>query len=443
MSDTESFESAARSYNNYTWIGRDGVKRAIDRLKAAHDREIRDTAQQEYHRGFEDGTHSMDAEHRAIAMRLRGLRFDGGSHENLSRIAYAIYPCATGWTCESAAGLRDKLIDLMGGVSDDTCGVECCCAAAACDGRDSGKPKEVKHGGAAHDCAADTRGGAGCDVVHMDGLVAYDVLDNERRKAVRALRRWKPEEAIDNDHCGEIQIRLLYQFLGLGGAMMMDGADAAKKVRDRLIHLLGGDECNFSAGESYMNAMGEKSNPAETSGASTDHVILDTPSPDDGTSPNDVPTSSITDELRKWADGDVWSCKWEEFKAIADRIDEQFARVCQQQETVLQETIDGMVDDRDSDQLRIEKLVRQRDAAYACADELSDELLRVRRERDEARNECDRLKCDMLDKWVPRTSYEEKVEKYRRAYMESDAWRKSLQEKLNAMRDAITAALNG
>ena len=35
--------------------------------------------------------------------------------------------------------------------------------------------------------------------------------------------------------------------------------------------------------------------------------------------------------------------------------------------------------------------MRQRDAAYACADELSDELLRVRRERDELRarlSEC-------------------------------------------------------
>jgi hypothetical protein len=91
----------------------------VARLKAAHNREIRDVSQQQYDRGFHAGRHSMDAEHRAIAMRLRGLRFDGGSHENLSRIAYAIYPCATGWTCESCDGLRDELIRLMGGVHDD------------------------------------------------------------------------------------------------------------------------------------------------------------------------------------------------------------------------------------------------------------------------------------------------------------------------------------
>jgi hypothetical protein len=159
---------------------------------------------------------------------------------------------------------------LMGGVSDDTCDSQCRGACAAGDGRDSVEQAEVRDdcvdcdilgsdarghavgrdfhelgvsdGGTANDSPADFRGRTGCDVVHLDGLVAYDVLWNERQKAVWALRRWKPEEAIDNDHCGEIQIRLLYQLLDLGGAMMMDGADAAKKVRDHLIHLLGGDK---------------------------------------------------------------------------------------------------------------------------------------------------------------------------------------------------------
>ena len=169
MSDTESFEYAmkvmrenlAGMYDNghmTKWADID-TSVDLDHLQAAHDREIRDTAQREYHRGFNDGEHSMDAEHRAVAMRLRGLRFEGGSHENLARIAYAIYPCATGWTCESADGLRDKLIDLLGGVSDDGCGCAGGGACAAGDGGDSGKQVEVTDERVADDCGAAVRCG--------------------------------------------------------------------------------------------------------------------------------------------------------------------------------------------------------------------------------------------------------------------------------------------
>lgn len=174
-----------------------------------------------YARGYENGRRSKDADHAAVALRLSRLKFDGGSHENLSKIAYAVYPCATGWTCESSKGLRDRLIDLLGGVHEHhhRCypGRDC-----ACGNRDSGDPGE-----------------------HAEA-VTYDVLDNERQKAVRRLSQWEPDRAFADDNCGEVQIRLLYQFLGLGGAIMMDGADAAKKVRDRLIYLLGGDEPNFT-----------------------------------------------------------------------------------------------------------------------------------------------------------------------------------------------------
>ena len=364
MSKTESFESVTSSYDNYTWIGRDGVKRAIDRLKAAHDREIRDVSQQQYDRGFNDGQHSMDAEHRVIAMRLRALPLDGGSHENLSQIARAVYHSDFGWTQGACAALRDKLIDLMGGVSDDTC---CCAGGGACaagDGGDSWEQTEVSDG------RADAIG------------ASEDVGRNDVRV----------------DDC--------------------DGGDSGEsEVTDERL----ADDCGADTG------CGDRGGDLHMAGV------------------------RITDELRKWASDR--HCKGMSHTdvlnigLIADRIDAQFDRICWQQEAVLQKTIDGMVKeyehDRESEQLRIGKLVKQRDAAYACADELSDELLRVRRERDEARDERDTLKRDMLDEWVPRTSYEEKVEKYRRAYMESDAWRKSLQEKLNAMRDAITAALNG
>lgn len=84
--------------------------------------------------------------------------------------------------------------------------------------------------------------------------------------------------------------------------------------------------------------------------------------------------AGVTDELREFVDNN-WPKILHETKTtkayvllrIADRIDERAKH------------------DRDSDQLRIEKLVEQRDAARARTDELSDELLRTRRERDELR----------------------------------------------------------
>ena len=506
MSDTESFEYALwkaiddckidESTDTITGSYTKSLSNQ-DRVVAAHIREIRDTAQREYHRGYEDGRHSMDAEHRVIAMRLRGLRFDGDSHKNLRRIAYAIYPCATGWMCESAAGLRDKLIDLMGGVSDesseplktinlndefnhllnkngdscetggadDTCDSQCrgACAAGDCgcagehaevsddcvdcdilgpdsrghavgcdfhelgvsDGRtgdsctrshplrsvgrndvcvcrDSGehsRGQEVGHGGTTHDCADDSRGGSRGELVHMDGLeptatvtgdgltitsedgdelriakddillngksivkesidgflgltATYDVLDNERRKAVFELRKlpeWYKDDG-KRSPAGKFNE-------AIGDAIGVEGLLSFAKIRDRLIHLLGGDQ---PSGIDVLRAMDA-----------------------DGTCPNDVPTSSITDELREWASDR--HCKGMSHTdvlnigLIADRIDEQFDRICKQQEAVLQSTIDDVVKEYEHDrlpnQLRIEKLVEQRDEArQECADLL--DLLR-------------------------------------------------------------------
>lgn len=393
----DTFNGAIEALREFRWQHATNDKDAIpyiNAVKEMHDREIRDVSQQqyergfrdgtqqEYHRGFEDGRHSMDAEHRVIAMKLRGLRFDGGSHENLSRIAYAIYPCATGWTCESADGLRDELVRLMGGVSDDTCGAGCCCAAADSDGDCGLQREEVEHGGAAVDCADDSRGWSRGKLVHMDGLVAYDVLWNERHKAVCELRKL--------DGCSPTAHNFR-DALAASVNVPKDGAPYDDKelchlICDRLIHLLGGDQ---PSGIDVLRAMDGESDTDETS-------------------PNDVPTSSITDELRKWmstvltSDDYAW--------AIADRIDEQFDRICQQQEAVLQATIEGMVKeyehDRLPDQLRIEKLEQQRDELRliiadvveerdmwkATADTNANALLRIGGENARLHVDCERLR---------------------------------------------------
>lgn len=120
-----------------------------------------------YSRGYEDGRRSKDAEHAAVALKLSRLRFDGGSHENLHKIAYAIYPCATGWTCESANGLRERLIDLMGGVHEHRCGTGCDCA---CDNSRTGGHGE-----------------------HTETMT-YDVLQAKLEEADAAIANWLVRE---------------------------------------------------------------------------------------------------------------------------------------------------------------------------------------------------------------------------------------------------------
>lgn len=69
----------------------------------------------EYARGYADGARSLDAERAVIVSRLRGLSLDGGSHENLSQIAGAIWHSDFGWTSGACVVLRDKLVELLGG----------------------------------------------------------------------------------------------------------------------------------------------------------------------------------------------------------------------------------------------------------------------------------------------------------------------------------------
>jgi hypothetical protein len=184
------------------------------------------------------------------------------------------------------------------------------------------------------------------------------------------------------------QILELADILGVDVNVGDNVADIGNAVMAKARHLA--DECNFSTPENDMDTEDAKPNPAETSDDEIDHVSFGTRSITNGTTgqpngtcPDDVPMASITDELREWASDR--HCKGMSHTdalnigLIADRIDEQFDRICQQQEAVLQSTIDGMVKeyehDRLPDQLRIEKLVEQRDEArQECADLL--DLLR-------------------------------------------------------------------
>lgn len=202
MSDTESFESIVNAamekvHGNYE-IEAIEVAGILGTLSGAHDREIRDTAQQQYDRGFNAGQHSMDAEHRAVAMRLRALSLDGGSHENLSQIACAVYHSDFGWTKGACASLRDELVRLMGGVSDDICDSQCGGACAAGDGDCAGEQVEVTDERLADDCAADSRGGDGGGGVHMAGV---SIITDE-------LREWMSTVLTSDDYAWSIADRI-------------------------------------------------------------------------------------------------------------------------------------------------------------------------------------------------------------------------------------------
>ena len=71
------------------------------------------------------------------------------------------------------------------------------------------------------------------------GLPTYDVAGNERHKAACRLRDWDPsyvaEQNWDKD---DVQIRVLYQVLDIGGGTGVEGVEAAKAVRDKLVELL-------------------------------------------------------------------------------------------------------------------------------------------------------------------------------------------------------------
>ena len=350
----------------------------------------------EFERGYRAGRRAMDAKRQAIALKLRGLDLTGSSHENLSRIAYAIYPCATGWTPESCEGLRDKLVRLLGGVNERETTFTTC-----------------------------------------------DALDNERHKAICELRKM----TIDSHYYGN------YQRIALAIGVTYDGERFASEcVRDRLIHLLGGDVCEGGdhgdcAERRRAGAAGgdtDMDEPSEIRAISNEISDLlsemDAESDTDGTCPNDVPTPSITDELREMDNGHSRTCpksdeevsesapsmsitdELREFKGhinaeltpemvlalraeincIADRIDEQLKTIRQ--------------NDYDECQLQTDKmramLTEQRDAARA-------KVIALCNERDEWKRGSER-DADKLESLVG-------------AYNDMERERDELKAKLNEL----------
>jgi hypothetical protein len=387
MSDTESFDSVMADMrkvvmddcymtrcNMYDDDCYQCQQDILDRMQRAHERELEHVRKAEYARGYHDGQRSMDAEHYAVALRLMHLPLDGGSHENLSKIAYAIYPCATGWTCESSEGLRDRLIDLLGGVHEP-------------------------------DAAMPT----------------YDVLGNERHKAVCELRE------IQTDAGGFV--KALANALGVEWQAPRV-AQTIAEVRDRLIHLLGGDE----------PTLGEVA--AELSQASVDAMSRRADQSHESSPMSLENETGITDELRERIAGvcKVSGLSGEKLYAIADRIDEQLKTIRQ--------------NDHDEWQLQTDKmramLTEQRDEARAKVLKLESENAEWRRGAERDADKLESLTGAYNDAVAERDGLRKKLENVLEnardalneatgRWAKADEERRELQDRLDAIREAVNA----
>ena len=330
----------------------------LDRLQRAHDHEMEQLRRLRFREGYEAGQRSMDAEHYAVALRLKHLPLDEDSHGNLSQIARAIWHSDFGWTKGACEALRDELVRLLGGVH------------------------EIESGGAAS-CACD----AGCDCgCEQPQTVMYDELGNERHKAVCRLRE------IQTDAGGFV--KALAEAVGVEWQAPRVHQTIAE-VRDRLIHLLGGDE---PTAMEYIQRIVRKHDikcldmePSGTdeSNSQKSPILANSDGEDGG-------KVTITDELRKFK-GHINAELTPEMvlalraaiNCIADRIDEQFNRICWQQEAVLQHTIDTMVDERDK--LRT-ILTQQRDEARAKVLKLDSEASELQKKLDEYKSLFERYR---------------------------------------------------
>lgn len=324
-------------------VSQSRVRAAIHALEHGIEHECKS----EFHRGYECGKHSYDADRMAVVIRLRETPLGCGSHGDLSAIARCVYDPHGAWTIEACKNLHDELIRLMGGARDGEL-----CETVARNGHESANSAEnlqiqAKEGDKAYPFAT------------------YDELGNERHKAVCELRKLDGCSPLAHSFRDELAAAI---------DVPRDGAPYSNKelchlICDRLIYLLDGTQdghsrtcpkCDDDVSESDDNV------------SESDHVSLDTP-------------SSITSELRKYAKTQAYPHN-DRLRAVADRMDAQFERICSQQEAVLQQTISETVDEHKREMAEL------RHDMEMWRDRSED----MRMERDELRERVERLKekCD-------------------------------------------------
>ena len=195
-------------------------------------------------------------------------------------------------------------------------------------------------------------------------------LDRERAKAIEDVRKVVPEGYFGSHDMLSNICRAIYS------PVFGWTAEAGRDLCDRLIHLLGGDD-------------GTASN-------------------DDRTCPIAVQSPSITDDLRDYLDKN--GQEYESFGGaevatikggttplyeIADRIDEQFNRICSQHESVLQQTIGDTVDEHEQE---MAELRADYERATKLQREYGEKVADLQAELRAAKHlhECNQRWCDAL-----------------------------------------------
>lgn len=469
----ESFASAMeRARQSFSYWDRKKLDKKLEHLQAAHDAEMKQLSKTEYHRGYEDGKAArkadewqLDRERVEVVRGLLALEFDGGSHHNLSRIAHAVYsPQTSGWTAGACEQVRDELVRLLGGNGDASdLGPDSVDAAVA----DSGQ-------------------------VHAP-LMTYDVLGNERHKAVCELRKmpdWYPSTAAHSAH-----MQLAENFCR---AIGVEGIQSFAKARDRLIYLLGGNQPTLSdlygiwkdTDQSHDSvSMGQENETKDTvepvsqekkaspniwydtmehdfwitghDKAPTDHsvnlqdaidsIIRKTGSVEDPKTPESVenlqetvkrgedvvPISSITDELRdyvyKQLFDSVHCCK---LLAIADRINEQFARCCEMWERTATDTAQEVHDSMEAER---NKLVDERDMWHGKVTQLAEVVDRYVGQYEDVLELLKDAARDYQDVAGELAEADVAIENWRergRSFAESERMRMELIEEVNGLKRA-------
>lgn len=249
-----------------------------------------------------------------IIARLRSLDLsDGGSHSRLSAIASCFYQPTFGWTRGACETLRDKLIETV----------------------------EGKYGN------NDNNSPDGCDRNHhrcYQRQVSYDVLSNERHKAVCELRRVPDARTSENTY--DKTVELIYAALGLD-CEIAGTFEGLNDLRDRLIHLLGGDEPTLSD----LYGIWQDGEESESRGSESAHKMT-----------KSAEIGKLGEHAKQLEhDVEMWRDRAEDMRMERDELQEKNRCLAEKCDAMLVLLGNGAKITKSDQERRIEKLVRQRD----------------------------------------------------------------------------------
>lgn len=298
-----------------------------------------------------------------VVKSLDGLHLHGDSHAMLSQIAYAVFPRAGAWDESACERLRHVLTELIGDAREAESDTQHVCACGIGDCHSGNESKEVDDGmagggrGMREDSGDNACGRMDYSDVHQEVVgyptTQYDVLDNERHKAVCELSKldFDPNSVMENQEAIANALGVDYKF----DEGFSDG------MRRRLIHLLGGNEY-YVLDMSKAKTIGRESDVSESDDGTS--ITNGTMGQSNETCPNDAPSTSITDELRWWASIKVPHKYGLQLTAIADRIDESYQDAMQSVHDSMEAECNKLQAERD--EYRKEMVDSYRIAATFC-----------------------------------------------------------------------------